>query len=75
MEACASAHYWGRELEKLGHEVRLINPRFVKAYVKTNKSDPNDAEGICEAVGRPSMRFVPVKTQEQQAAPGARAAD
>ena len=66
MEACASAHHWAREMRKLGHEARLINPKFVKAYVKSNKSDPNDAEGICEAVGRPSMRFVPVKTVGQQ---------
>jgi transposase len=66
MEACGSAHYWAREIGKLGHEVKLINPKFVKAYVKSNKSDPNDAEGICEAVLRPSMRFVPVKTVEQQ---------
>jgi len=66
MEACASAHHWAREIGKVGHEVKLINPKFVKAYVKSNKSDPNDAEGICEAVSRPSMRFVPVKTVEQQ---------
>ena len=65
MEACGSAHYWAREIQKLGHEVKLINPKFVKAYVKSNKSDPNDAEGICQAVSRPSMRFVPVKTIEQ----------
>lgn len=67
MEACGSAHYWGRELTKLGHTVRLMAPQFVKAYVKTNKSDRNDAEAICEAVARPNMRFVPVKTAEQQA--------
>jgi transposase len=67
MEACGGAHYWGRELTKLGHTARLMAPQFVKAYVKTNKSDRNDAEGICEAVGRPNMRFVPVKTAEQQA--------
>jgi len=66
MEACASAHHWAREIGKVGHEVKLINPKFVKAYVKSNTSDPNDAEGICEAVSRPSMRFVPVKTVEQQ---------
>jgi transposase len=66
MEACGSAHYWAREIQKFGHEIKLINPKFVKAYVKSNKSDPNDAEGICEAVTRPSMRFVPVKTVEQQ---------
>src|SRR5215475_11082126 len=62
MEACGSAHYWARELTKLGHTVRLMAPQFVKAYVKTNKSDRNDAEAICEAVARPNMRFVPVKT-------------
>jgi transposase len=66
MEACGSAHHCAREIQKLGHEVRLINPKFVKAYVKSNKSDPNDAQAICEAVSRPSMRFVPVKTLEQQ---------
>ncbi len=66
MEACASAHHWAREIQKLGHDVRLVNPRFVKAYLKSNKSDPNDAEAICEAAGRPSMRFVPVKSVEQQ---------
>lgn len=67
MEACGSAHYWARKLSELGHTVRLIAPQFVKPYVKTNKSDRNDAEAICEAVGRPNMRFVPVKTAEQQA--------
>lgn len=67
MEACASAHYWGRKLSELGHTVRLMAPQFVKPYVKTNKSDRNDAEAICEAVTRPNMRFVPVKTAEQQA--------
>lgn len=66
MEACGSVHYWAREIQKLGHEVKLINPQFVRAYVKSNKSDPNDAEGISEAVSRPAMRFVPVKTTEQQ---------
>ena len=66
MEACGSAHYWARKLMELGHTVRLISPQFVKPYVKTNKSDRNDAEAICEAVGRPNMRFVPVKTAEQQ---------
>jgi len=65
MEACSSAHYWARTLMGLGHEVRLISPQFVTPYVKTNKSDKNDAEAICEAVSRPSMRFVPVKTNEQ----------
>jgi len=67
MEACGSAHYWARKLTALGHTVRLIAPQFVKPYVKTNKSDRNDAEAICEAVGRPNMCFVPVKTVEQQA--------
>jgi len=67
MEACASAHYWARELAKLGHTVHLMAPQFVKPYVKTNKNDRNDAEAICEAVSRPNMRFVPVKTAEQQA--------
>ena len=67
MEACGSAHYWARELAKLGHTVRLMAPQFVKPYVKTNKNDRNDAQAICEAVSRPNMRFVPVKTAEQQA--------
>ena len=67
MEACGSAHYWARKLKDLGHEVRLMAPQFVKPYVKTNKSDRNDAEAICEAVARPNMRFVPAKTAEQQA--------
>jgi transposase len=67
MEACASAHYWARELAKFGHTVRLMAPQFVKPYVKTNKSDRNDAEAICEAVSRPNMRIVPVKSAEQQA--------
>lgn len=66
MEACASAHYWARTLIAMGHEVKLIAPQFVKPYVKGNKNDANDAEAICEAVGRPNMRFVPVKTVEQQ---------
>lgn len=66
VEACGSAHYWGRELGKLGHEVRLMPAVYVKAYVKRNKSDARDAEAACEAVGRPTMRFVPVKTVEQQ---------
>ena len=68
MEACATAHYWARELRALGHEVRLMPAQYVKAYVKRNKNDAADAEAICEAVGRPTMRFVPVKTAEQQAA-------
>ena len=67
MEACGGAHYWGRKLSELGHTVRLMAPQFVKPYVKTNKSDRNDAEAICEAVGRPNMRFVPVKSAEMQA--------
>ena len=66
MEACASAHYWAREIEKLGHQVRLISPRFVKPYVKANKNDASDAEAICEAASRPSMRFVAVKSTAQQ---------
>jgi transposase len=66
IEACGSAHYWARELSKLGHEVKLMSPQFVKAYVKTNKNDARDAEAICEAVARPNMRFVPIKTIEQQ---------
>jgi len=68
MEACATAHHWARELIKLGHDVRLIPPVYVKAYVKRSKNDAADAAAICEAVTRPSMRFVPVKTEEQQAA-------
>jgi transposase len=67
MEACGSAHHWARKLAGLGPTVRLISPQFVKPYVKTNKNDRNDAEAICEAVGRPSMRFVAVKSAEQQA--------
>jgi transposase len=67
LEACASAHYWGQALGKLGHEVRLINPRFVTPYRKSDKNDRNDAEAICEALTRPSMRFVAVKAPEQQA--------
>lgn len=66
MEACGGAHYWARAMGKLGHEVRLMSPQFVKPYVKTNKNDYNDAEAVCEAVGRANMRFVPVKTVEQQ---------
>src|SRR6478609_651932 len=68
MEACATAHHWARELSGLGHEVRLMPPQYVKAYVKRNKNDAVDAAAICEAVKRPSMRFVPVKTIEQQSA-------
>jgi transposase len=67
LEACASAHHWGREIEKLGHEVRLMPPQYVRPYVKRNKNDATDAEAICEAVTRPTMRFVPIKSVEQQA--------
>ncbi len=66
MEACGGAHHWARELQKLGYRVKLIAPQFVKPYVKSNKHDAADAEAICEAMGRPGMRFVPVKTAEQQ---------
>jgi transposase len=66
MEACSSAHYWARELSKFDHDVRLMAPQFVKPYVKSGKNDANDAEAICEAVGRPNMRFVTIKTIEQQ---------
>ena len=66
IEACATAHHWARALRKLGHEVRLMPAKDVKAYVKRNKNDAADAEAICEAVRRPTMRFVTVKTVEQQ---------
>jgi transposase len=66
IESCASAHHWGRTLERFGHTVRLMAPQFVKPYVKANKNDVADAEAICEAVGRPNMRFVPIKSIEQQ---------
>jgi transposase len=66
LEACATAHYWSRELTKLGHEVRLMPAKDVKAYVKRNKNDAADAEAICEAVRRPTMRFVGAKSAEQQ---------
>lgn len=68
MEACASAHHWGREIERLGHEVRLIPPIYVKPFVKRQKNDAADAEAIVEAASRPTMRFVALKTSEQQAA-------
>jgi transposase len=68
MEACGASQYWARELSKLGHEVKLMAPQLVKPYVPRNKNDGRDAEGLCEAMGWPSMRFVPVKTAEQQAA-------
>lgn len=67
LEACGGAHYWARQLERLGHTVKLMAPQFVKPYVKTNKNDVADAEAICEAVARSNMRFVPIKTGEQQA--------
>ena len=66
MEACATSHYWAREIAALGHEVKLMPPRYVKPYVKRNKNDAADAEAICEAVTRPTMRFVAVKSAEQQ---------
>jgi transposase len=66
IEACASSHHWSRELQALGHTVRLMPPVYVKPYVKRQKNDTTDAEAICEAVTRPNMRFVPTKTVEQQ---------
>jgi len=66
VEACATAHHWARTLTEMGHEVRLMPPSYVKGYVKRGKSDALDAEAICDAVQRPTMRFVPVKTVEQQ---------
>ena len=68
MEACGTSHHWARELVGLGHEVRLMPPAYVKPYVKRGKTDAGDAEAICEAVTRPTMRFVPIKSVEQQAA-------
>lgn len=68
IEACGTSHFWARELTKLGHEVRLMPPAYVKPYVKRGKTDANDAEAICEAVTRPTMRFVAAKSEEQQAA-------
>jgi transposase len=67
LEACATGHYWGRELGALGHDVRLIPPQYVKPYVKRNKTDAADAEAICEALTRPSMHFVGIKSMDQQA--------
>ncbi len=67
IEACSASHHWSRELAKLGHTVRLMPPRYVKPYVKSQKNDQTDAEAICEAVTRPNMRFVPTKTRDQQA--------
>ena len=66
MEACGGAHFWAHRLQAQGHSVRLMAPQFVKPYVKGNKHDAADAEAICEAVSRPSMRFVPIKNLEQQ---------
>jgi len=66
MEACAGAHYWSRTLSEMGHSVRMMAPAFVKPYLKSNKNDRNDAEAICEAVQRPSMRFVTPKSPQQQ---------
>lgn len=68
IEACGTAHFWAREIARYGHDVRLMPPSYVKPYVKRNKHDAADAEAVCEAVRRPSIRFVPVKTAEQQAA-------
>src|SRR5712664_2883794 len=68
VEACPTAHYWSRRLGALGHTVKLMPPSYVKAYLKRSKNDANDAAAICEAVTRPSMRFVPIKTKEQQTA-------
>src|SRR5258708_5334095 len=68
LEACGGSDHWARVVERLGHEVRLLPPQYVKPYVKRGKNDAADAEAICEAMSRPSMRFVPVKTAENQAA-------
>ena len=69
METCASAHHWGREIGNLGHEVKLVPPIYVKPFVKRQKNDAADAEAICEAASRPTMRFVAVKTREPHASP------
>src|SRR6202035_5036188 len=66
IEACPAAHHWGRELQALGHTVKLMPPSYVKAYLKRSKNDANDAAAICEAVSRPSMRFVATKSEQQQ---------
>ena len=66
LEACGAAHYWARERTKLGHEVRLMPPQYVRPNVRTNKHDAADAEACCEAVQRPGMRFVPAKGEDQQ---------
>ena len=71
MEACATSHHWAREIEALGHQVRLMPPRYVKPYVKRNKNDMADAEAICEAVTRPTMRFVEIKTAGSAISPDA----
>jgi transposase len=68
IEACATAHHWARELGALGHQVRLMPPAYVKAYVKRNRNDAADAEAICEAVTRPNMRFVPIKCRPKRKA-------
>jgi transposase len=67
MEACGGAHHWARVFQRLGHEVRIMPPGYVKPYVKRNKNDGRDAEGVCEAMGRLTMRFVPVKSLDNQA--------
>ncbi|KAB2832315.1 MAG: transposase [Caedimonadaceae bacterium] len=66
MEACGGTNYWARKFKQWGHEVRLMSPQYVKPYVKTNKNDTNDSKAICEAVTRPSMNFMPIKSVEQQ---------
>ena len=66
MESCAGSHYWARRCREHGHVARLINGKFVKPFVKSQKNDANDAEAVCEAISRPSMRYVPIKTAEQQ---------